>query len=221
MTAITLNLLAEEQQAQVERARDPIKLFTAVGLAALTLVVAWGGALSVMLMQRRAELQGLESKWKQMNDGGQGEADFQKDIDFAAQVVAMNHTRVLVAPQLAMVKDLIPSSIQLGRIAFAVSVESLGGDSSGEDGGESKHPARPKQSKRLVLQLEGVASSTRPELEVDQFLKSLRGDARFGELVEDIQLRSIARTSDGDKNFHGLPTVTFLIECWYKEKAKK
>jgi hypothetical protein len=186
------------------------------------LVVAWGGALSVMLMQRRAELQGLESKWKQMNDGGQGEADFQKDIDFAAKVVAMNHSRVLVAPQLAMVKDLIPSSIQLARIAFAVSVESLGGDSGGgEEGGESKHPARPKQSKRLVLQLEGVASSARPELEVDQFLKSLRGDARFGELVEDIQLRSIARTSDGDKAVHGLPTVTFLIECWYKEKAKK
>jgi hypothetical protein len=221
MTAITLNLLAEEQQAQVERARDPIKLFTAVGLAALTLVVAWGGTLSVMLMQRRAELQGLQAKWKQMNDGGQGEADFQKDAEFATKVVTMNHARVLVAPQLAMVKDLIPSSVQLSRVAFAISVESLTTDSSGEEGAESKHPARPKQTKRLVLQLEGVAASARPELEVDQFLKSLRADPAFSELVEDIQLRSIARTSDADKAYHGLPTVTFLVECWYKEKGKK
>src|SRR6266436_6515390 len=71
MTAITLNLLAEEQQAQVERARDPIKLFIAVGLATLTAVVAWGGALSEILTQRQAELRGIEARWNKMTDGGQ------------------------------------------------------------------------------------------------------------------------------------------------------
>ena len=219
MIAITLNLLAEEQQAQVERARDPIKLFIAVGLAVLTVAVTWGGTLSAILAQRRVELQGLEARWKKMNDVGQGEGDYQKDSDFAAEIVAVNRSRVVVAPQLAMVKDLIPSSVQLTHINFALATETTGGDSGGEEG---KHPARPKQSKHLVLQLEGIASSTRPELEVDQFLKSLRSDARFGALVDDIQLRSIARTtSDADKASGAVPAVNFTIECWYKEKVKK
>jgi hypothetical protein len=222
MIAITLNLLAEEQQAQVERARDPIKFFIAVGLAILTVVVACGGTLSALLSQRRVELQGLEARWKKMNDVGQGEGDYQKESEYAGDIVAANHSRIVVAPQLAMVKDLIPPSVKLSHINFALAMETIGGDGGGEEGGEGKHPARPKQSRHLVLQLEGMASNTQPELEVDRFLKSLRSDTRFGEQVEDIQLRSIARTtSDADKAGGAVPAVNFTIECWYKEKVKK
>jgi hypothetical protein len=222
MTAITLNLLAEEQQAQVERARDPIKLFIAVGLTVLMVAVALGGTLSALLSQRRAELQGLETRWKKMNDGGQGENDYQKDSDSAAEIIAVNHSRVVVAPQLAIVKDFLPPSIQLTYIKFALATETTGGDGGGEEGAEGKRAARPKQSKHLVLELEGVASSLRPEIEVDQFLDSLRSDTRFGALVEDIQLRSIARTTtDTDKTRNAVPAVNFVIECWYKEKVKK
>src|SRR5580698_6061714 len=127
MIAITLNLLAEEQQAQVERARDPIKLFIAVGLGVLTAAVAWGGALSAILSERQVELQGLEAQWKKMNDVGQGESDYQKDSDYAAGIVTMNHSRTVVAPQLAMVKDIIPSSVKLTHINFALATETTGG----------------------------------------------------------------------------------------------
>ncbi len=222
MTAITLNLLAEEQQAQVERARDPIKLFIAVGLGVLTAAVAWGGALSAILSERQVELQGLEAQWKKMNDVGQGESDYQKDSDYAAGIVAMNHSRTVMAPQLAMVKDIIPSSVKLTHINFALATETTGGDSGGEEGAEGKHPARPKQSRHLALELDGVAYDAHPELEVDRFLKSLRNDTRFGPLVEDIQLRSIARTTgEADKSSGALPAVTFVIECSYKEQVKK
>src|ERR1700689_2999915 len=114
MIAITLNLLAEEQQAQVARARDPVKLFTAIGLSVLTVAVAWGGTLSALLMQKRSELQGLESRWNNMNTVGGGEGEFQRLNAFAEEVIAVNHSRILIAPQLALVKDLIPPSIQLG-----------------------------------------------------------------------------------------------------------
>jgi hypothetical protein len=220
MTAITLNLLADEQQAQVERARDPIKLFIAVGLATLTAAVACGGGLSAILMQRRAELQGLEARWNTMNDGGQGESEYQKESNRAAEILALNHSRIVLAPQLAMVKDLIPSTVQLTHISFALATVTTSGDS-GAEGTESKHPARPKQSKHLVLQLEGSAASARPELEVDQFLKSLRSDTRFGALVADIQLRSIARTAANADKTGRLPAVNFVIECSYKEEVQK
>jgi len=223
MTAITLNLLAEEQQAQEARARDPIKLFTAVGLSVLTVAVAWGGILSAVLMQRRTELQGLDVQWKKVNTVGAGEGEFQAASAAAEEIMTLNHSRVLMAPQLALVKDLIPPSVQLSQLGFALSVETTdAGGGGSEDGAESKHPSHPKRIERLVVRLEGMASSSRPELEVDHFLKLLRSDARFSALVEDIQLRSISRISkDNDKTGLTATGANFVIECWYKEKAAK
>ena len=221
-TAITLNLLAEDQLAQEARARDPVKLFTAVGLAVLTVAVAWGGILSAVLMQKQTELQGLEAQWKKANDVGAEEGEFQRINAAADEIMALNHSRVLMAPQLAKVKDLIPPSVQLSQLGFALSVETTesGGGGGSEEGTETKHPSRPKRVERLVMRMEGVATSSRPELEVDQFLKALRSNARFSALVEDIQLRSISRTS-GDKAGQTITGANFTIECWYKEKAAK
>jgi hypothetical protein len=217
MTVITLNLLAEEQQAQEARARDPVKLFTVIGLAVLTAAVTWGGTLSAVLMEKRSELHALESKWDKMNKVGPEEADFQKAMTFAQQIVTANRSRLLMSPQLALVKDLIPSSIQVSRIGFTSTTEA-----SGADGGGGKRKGVQKGPERLVLRIEGVASSSQPELEVDQFLKSLRSDARFSVAVEDIQLRTIARTStETDKTGHLPAAASFIIDCWYKEKATK
>jgi hypothetical protein len=210
MTAITLNLLAEEQLAQEARARDPVKLFIAVGLGVLTIVVALGGVLSAILMQKRADLAGLQSKWDKMNEGGAEESDFQRLNNSAGEIVALNHSRVLIAPQLALVKDLIPSSVELTQLAFAMSVES--------PGSEGGHP---KKSRRLVVRLDGKAFGGQPELEVDRFLKLLRSDARFSALVEDIQLRSIARVAETDKSGVTRDAASFSIECWCKEQATK
>jgi hypothetical protein len=222
MIAITLNLLAEEQQAQEARARDPIKLFTAVGLSLLTVAVAWGGILSALLGQKRSELQGLESRWNTMNTVGAEEGEFQRLNAFAEETMAANHTRILIAPQLALVKDLIPPSIQIGQLGFAVNVTTSGGNGGGDEGGDSKHAKRQKQTEQLVVRLEGTVSNSQPELEVDRFLKTLRTDARFGALVEDIQLRSISRTGkETDKGDHAVAVANFVIECWYKEIAAK
>jgi len=222
MIAITLNLLAEEQQAQEARARDPVKLFTAVGLSVLTVAVAWGGTLSALLMQKRSELQGLEVRWNNMNTVGAEEGEFQRLNSFAEEMITENHSRILIAPQLALVKDLIPPSIQLGQLGLAVSLETSGADGGGDENADTKRKKHPKQSQQLVLRMEGTASSSQPELEVDRFLKSLRTDARFGPLIEDIQLRSISRTSkEADKAEHGVAAASFVIECWYKEMPAK
>ena len=217
MTVITLNLLAEEQQAQEARARDPVKLFTVIGLAALTAAVGWGGTLSAMLMQKRSELQGLQSTWNKVNGVGVEESAFQKTSAMAEEIVAANHSRVLMAPQLALVKDLIPSSVKLSHFSFALSAED-----GGEGGGGSKSGSRQKSAERLVLKMEGVAYNNQPELEVDRFLKTLRSDVRFSAAVEDIQLRSIAHMAkEADTTGHGQAAASFVIECWYKVKATK
>ena len=221
MTAITLNLLAEEQQAQVARAHDPLKILIALGLTLLSIVVACGSILSVIRGQKSAELQALEAQWKKTVNIDNGAA-FQRTRALAEEIIALNHARVLMAPQLAMVKDLIPSTIQLAQLNFALAIETITPDTHGDESGDAKRTAHPKSIERLVLRLEGVASSSRPELEVDQFLRTLRNDARFSAVVEDIQLRSISRVfNNTGKPGQALPTANFTIECRYKEKGKK
>ena len=219
MTAITLNLLAEEQQAQEERAHDPIKLFIAIGLGVLVVLVAWGGALSIILPQKRAELRGFEARLKKIDTAHEQEAAFQTDRAIAEEIMALNHSRVLMAPQLAMVKDLIPPTVQLSQLSF-----SQVGEMRVDTGGAKAvaQAPRPKLFEHLVLQLEGMACSSRPELEVDLFLRTLRNDARFSAVIEDIQLRSISRVSVGtDKNSRTSPAANFVIECRYKEEKPK
>jgi len=219
MTAITLNLLAEEQQVHAERARDPFKIFIAIGLTLLTIAVAWGSTLSVMQGQKRAELQKLEMQWEKMNHTSEQEGEFQGTRALAEEIVALNRSRILMAPQLAMVKDLIPPTVQLSQLNFAV--ETANTSSGAEDVAGGKR-ARPRQIERLVLRMEGTAHGGRPELELDQFLQILRANARFSAVVDDIQLRSISHdSSNTDKTGGGSASVAFVIECRYKEREKE
>ena len=220
MTAITLNLLAEEQQAQAARAHDPLKIFIAINLAVLSAVVACGSVLSLMQNQKSADLQTLQVRWNKMNIKGEQETEFQRIRGLAEEIVALNHSRTLVAPQLAMVKDLIPPTVQLSQIHFALIVETP--NSGGDETKTGKKVARPASVERLILRMEGTAFSSRPELEVDRFLQTLRQDERFSAVVDDIQLRSISRSS-GDASTSGkaLPAASFAIECRYKGKAKQ
>jgi hypothetical protein len=221
MTAITLNLLAEEQRAQEARARDPIKLFVAIGLTAVTVAVGMGATLSAMLMQKRSELQGLEAEWNSLNSGGAEEDEFHQASALADEIIALNHSRILFAPQLALLKDVIPASIELSQINFALSKETTANSGSEGDSG-GKRASHRKGTERLVLRLDGVASSSRPELEVDQFITTLRADARFSAAVEDIQLRSISRVSrDSDKTGGAPVAANFVIECWYRDNVAK
>ena len=221
MTAITLNLLAEEQQAQAARAHDPLKLVIAICLSVLTVAVACGSTLSAIRSQKLMELRGLEARWDKMNSTGGEEGEFQRIHDLAEEIVTLNHSRLLMAPQLAMVKEIIPTTVQLSQFSFSTVVETPDTNAGGEDTAGRKR-ARPQPIEHLMLRMEGIASSSRPELEVDRFLQTLRNNERFSAVVDDIQLRSISRESiDSGKGGRALLAAHFVIECRYKEKGKK
>jgi hypothetical protein len=188
----------------------------------LSVAVACGSVLSVISGKKAAELQGIEARWKKLNSNGGQEDEFQKIRALAEEIVAVNNSRVLVAPQLALVKDLIPPTVRLSQISFSLAVEIPRAENSGDGATTGKRASRPAPIERLALRLEGIAISSRPELEVDKFLQTLRNNTRFGDVIDDIQLRSESRTSiDIEKTGRAVPGANFVIECRYKEKGKK
>ncbi len=227
MTAITLNLLAEEQFAQRAESRNPFKVALAIGIGVFTLTVLAGMIVAHVAGKRGREADALQSKLDTLEASESvatgGDTKTLKSI--ADDIVAINRDRQLYAKQLALIKDLVPNTIELTRINFSLSVntqDTAPAESAAPTRGEKDKGtrlARPKVTERLTLQLEGRAICSRPEIEVDQYIQTLQSDATFGSYVKDIKLRSIARGAIGGSSATpGAASVNFVIECQYQER---
>jgi hypothetical protein len=224
MTPITINLLAEEQLAQQASARDPLKTAIAAGAIAIATAAGAGSVLSMLASQKRTELALWQAKWQQLAEQHQNRATdkLQTIRALATDILALHQSRRLLAPQLALVKDLVPDSIQLTRLNLAVAIETAGSAEPGADDsptGTAKPAARARIVERLLLQLQGRATGSPPEIAVDRYMQTLRTDPAFSEQIEQVQLRSIARaTAPTDNAAAGLPVASFVIDCQYKPR---
>jgi len=228
MTAITLNLLAEEQFAQRAESRDPVKVALAIGIGLFALTVLAGMFVAHLAEKRGRDADALQSKLDSLSatQSGATGGDTKTLKSLADDIVAINQNRQLYAKQLALIKDLVPNAIELTRINFGLGVDTQDDaapvESAAPTGGEKDKGARlprPKIVEHLSLRLEGRAICSRPEIEVDQYIQTLRSDATFGSYVKDIKLRSIARGGfGGSSEAPGGASVSFVIECQYKER---
>jgi Na+-transporting NADH:ubiquinone oxidoreductase subunit NqrC len=224
MTPITINLLTEEHRAQHASARDPVKIAVVVGIVLVASVLAAGAWVQMAVEQKKTDLNRLQDEQRKVmatqTKGGDG---FSAKA-LAEDVVAINQSRLLYGPELAMVKDLIPDGIQLTSLRYA-----LVKDTSQPEPPPAEDKPREKPSKRraasksaeyLVLQLDGKAIGGQPEQMVDSFIKALNESAAFKAKVKEIQLKSIARVvvATTESSGAGGNSAMFVIECRYKNR---
>ncbi len=215
MTPLTLNLLAEEQQAEEASARDPVKFAIIIGVVFLALTAAGGVLMMMWAEEKRTEADRLQRRWDEMTLKPTG-GTFRALKLFAEDLVSIHQGRMLLAPQLARMKDLVPDSIFLTRAGFRMDVEMgrTSGPTAVEGGGASP---RGQNMEQLLLRLDGTAVGARPEIEVDKFLKTLRSDASLSNQVTEVALRSIGFGASSTDNGQQTMTAQFVIECVYKE----
>jgi hypothetical protein len=224
MTAITLNLLAEEQIALQRRARDPFKIVLAIGVALVTLAVGAGALLSLLVSRRDVAVSQLDARLKSLGEGeiAEKEVIFQYHKSLAEDIVTVNRSRVLFAAHMATVKDVVPDNVQLMNFGLAVATETaqpVPVVDNGDDTDKPKRPVRGKTTERLVLKLDGRAFGTVPALAVDDFQRLLREDPVLGPQLQDVQLRSFASTGGGPDGQAGPPSAVFVIDCFFKEQS--
>lgn len=216
MAVITINLLAEEQLARKERAHDPLKIALACGLGALTLVVAVGGWLSVMANRAQLAQEAAKSRLADLEKNNVAVREFQEQRTLAEALAMIHENRVLIAPLLAYIKDVVPAEVTLRGISFQMTMETKTAEPVGE--GETKR-AKPQKTERMVIRLDAVAHGSPPELTVDHFLQTLRRDARMAKVMDDIQLVAVSRQLvASDSGTIGVPQATFTVECRLKDK---
>ncbi len=193
MTPLTLNLLAEEQHAEAASARDPLKISIIISAVILALTAGCGVFMMVWATQNKSEAARLQKCWESMTTTQSGR-NFRALKLFTEDLVAIHQRRMLLAPQLARIKDLVPDAIYLTRVGFKMNV--VVGTAQpppiAEDG-VARPAVRAQSVERLSLRLEGNAVGARPEIEVDNFLQTLCADSVLSNQVKEIMLRSIGR----------------------------
>ncbi|MCX7887992.1 MAG: hypothetical protein N3B01_12165 [Verrucomicrobiae bacterium] len=217
MSPLVLNLLAEEQAAEAASARDPVKFAILIGLVVVGVAAGWGAVTALRAERAAAEADRLQKRWNELTSAPAG-GTFRALKALAEDLVEIHQRRVLLAPELARIKDLVPDSIYLTRAMFRMNVEVAAAPA--VVGGEKETPrvTRPSAHEWLLLRIEGTATGAPPELEVDGFLRVLRTDPGLSNEVKEITLRSIGRTHPGSESASKTNVAQFVIECVYKEK---
>lgn len=224
ITPLILNLLVEEQMAERKKARDPLKAVVAVAIGIITVTVGVGTWFGAKAERKHTELVELQQQHKRLlSVSAAVDAEALKAArTFCEEILAMNRNRALFAPQLALIKEIIPGSIQLTRVSLGITTELREAPVPASEG-KVRRPAAPVSIDYLTMVLEGRAISARPEIEVDDFLKAMRSDPRLKDKVKQIQLRSIAPAPVVAGPGGATPTVgsaVFVIDCQYKELSK-
>ncbi len=220
MTPLTLNLLAEEQQAERASAHDPVKYAIGIGIVIVALTAVSGMGLMALANRKAAEADRLQKQWDTLS-AGQKSASFRMLKGFVEDLLAIHKKRYFLAPQMAQIKDLVPSAIYLSKMGFKVNVETAQGSaplaSPEATGGAKARVGKLQNVAQLTLRLEGAAIGSRPEMEVDSFLRVLRTNAVLSNQVKDVTLRSIGRATQTMEEDPQKIAAQFVIECLYKE----
>lgn len=217
MTPLTLNLLTEELEAEAASARDPVKFAILIGIVLWVATAGYGVWVMFRADQKKAEATRLQKRWDEMTAKPSG-GTFRSLKTLAEDLVSIHQRRMLLAPQLARIKDLVPSTIYLTRLSFKMNVEVITIAVPAAKGDAIAASRQTQNSEFLSLRLEGTAIGAPPELEVDGFLKILRTDPVLSNQVREVTLRSIARAmTDGTVSGRSV-MAQFVIECLYKER---
>jgi len=215
MKPIILNLLAEDKQAAQAHAQDPAKIATLIAVAILGVTAGVGALANWRADLKKRAVDELQKKYDAVAaQAAEGTGDLRTWRGLANDLVIINNSRAVLAPQLAWVKDIIPGTIQLSQLSLSVNTEAGAVAAPPVDpSGRSARLTRMVSTERTLLRMEGKAECARPEMEVDEFTKAMAAHPAAKDLIERVQLRSISRTATAEG---AVPAAQFVIECQYK-----
>ena len=224
---IRINLLAEQQEAEEIRRRDPVKRALWIGGILVGALVVWGGRLQIQLMAATHEVSGIDSEWKRL------EPSFKKvtaNIEMVAdaerkwaalQSLATN--RFLWAAPLNSLQYVITKvdEVQVVRLKTEQSYVVTEGTKPATnlvDGTISR--GRPAVSReKVVLAIDARDYSKNSGDQIFKFQEALNNNPYFKTNLQKTELmtRSPEMTDPNNQARH---FVTFTIGCQYPEKTR-
>lgn len=231
---IRLNLLAEQQEAEEMRRRDPVKRATWGAGVVIAVVVLWCGWLQMKIMGSSSELAQYEAEWKSMEKEFKELSDKQKQtIEIEGKLQSLEtlaNNRFLWANTLNALQLIKVSDVQLLKLKTLQTYEFIEGTKPKTNtqvrAGVTNRtitPGKPATAKEHIkLTLDAKDASARPGEQVNKYRESLLNQPYFKERLQAVDSARLiglsppqVEAADPTKTF-----VLFTLECTFPEKVR-
>src|SRR5437867_4441638 len=221
---IRLNLLAEEQDAEEMRRRDPVKCSIWVAGLLVALVLCWSGWLQLKLGRAERKARLYEDQWLKL------EKDFNRvmqDLKNTAEVerkLATLHTlateRFLWGNPLQALQQTLVDNVQLVRLRAAQTF-ALTEEVKPTTNDTHVVPGKPATAtEKIGITIEAKDFSRSPGVKVSQFKDTLAGFAYFKENLKPVDGVKLAQLSPPDVTDPQKPFVLFTLNCFFPDKTR-
>jgi hypothetical protein len=217
---IKINLLAEAQEIEELKRRDPVKRFILVGVVLVFIILAWSSSLMVKIMMVKGEVANLErevqakeSSHKQILENQKAVAELRNRIAALNQLAA---DRFLIGTMLNALQTNTVDNVQLTRIKLD-QVYTLIPEVKAKDKSQKPKPATVKEN--VTLTLTARDKSPTPGDGVSGFQAVLSKDAYFLSVLDQKGFR-LTHLGAAQTDLDGRPYVQMTLEGRFPEKIR-
>ena len=224
---IRINLLADAQAAEEQRRKDPVKRGTYVGAFLVSLIILWAVTLQFRIMGANRKLNGLEVKWKSL------EQTYQTAVEAQRKSIEADH-------KLVCLQQMTTNRFLWGNVLNAfqqtlngiddVQVMRLKGEQSYlvnegtpiRTNGTVVTPGKPSTAtEKITLTLDARDTSMTPGKRVSRFKESIASAPFFKDALEPTNgVRLVSRSAPQTDASSRQPFVTFSLQCFFPEKTR-
>jgi hypothetical protein len=221
---IRINLLAEAQELELERQRDPVKRAIWIGAALVILMVAWCSSLQLKAIVAKGELNKVESQLSSRTNEFQQVLDNQKklaDVDVRlGKLHLMATNRLLYGTLLNALQQTTIDDVQLIRMRAEQNFVLNEEIKAKTNANGRLVPGKPATvTEKTVLTLDARDTGANPGDQVNKFKKAVADAPYFRTMLggsNEVRLTSLSAPQTLD----GKPFVQFTLECRYPEKTR-
>lgn len=224
---IRINLLAEAQAAEEERRRDPVKRGTFVAACLVSLVAAWAMTLQFKVIAAKMELNGLDSKWKAIEQNYKAAVAAQRSSTETEQKLAalqrMSTNRFLWGNALNAFQQALGTmdDVQIVRLKTD-QLYSLNEGTPNRTNGTSVIPGKPATAtEKISLLLDAMDTSPQPGRRVNQLKESIPTVPFFKDKLTKTNGVMLMSRSAPNNSPNGRQTfVMFQLKCSFPDKTR-
>jgi hypothetical protein len=223
---IRLNLLAEAQAAEDARRRDPVKRAVWMSALIIVLILVWISSLQLKAILVNSEVSRLEGQVNSHTNEYRGILDSQNksaDIKYKLDALrSLSARRLLQGTLLNAFQQTTVEDVQLIHLGVDQLYTLAEGTRTHTNDNNVVIPGRPATAtEKIVVNLEGVDSSSYPGDQVNRFKDALATNTYFKEMLARTNAVSLKNLSAPQvAPVTGKACVIFTLECRYPEKTR-
>jgi len=210
---IRLNLLAEAQEAEEMRRRDPIKRAVIAGLVLVSLVLMWSSSLQLRIMLARGE-SGRTDDYRLLL---QSQAKVSQIAERLAALERLSTNRFLNATVLDALQRATIDDVHLLRLKIDQNFASV--EAPKPRPGAVAAPA--KVIERIVVTLDANDSSPNPGDQINKFKETVAANPYFHGMLDVTNAITLKNLSAPQVSLAtGKTCVLFTLECRFRERIR-